>query len=300
MDSKEQRSALRAAVDRGDGPAVVHLLQGAGNYDDALQLAGEGLMAAVIQRVEGAPELVRHLVLALRQRGWDGDDDLASQLDAMLGTGPAPMLRPLPVDRDQLAGILEGDPLHGGGRIDLKTGEVWPQAAIEYARETGEEDEHAADDPSGGRRCTARGRGRHTGTWSCSSRLWTILAVPTAWPSRSKGAARSAGSRTYSLAGPANWSDGTHSPKSVSVAGLDRGSPKPATASGPPPAVIRMHEVPPTDEDRTSVRVRLDGHASQTRTGAQNGGSERVNVQLALIARAPRHTVPPGRKSSLA
>ena len=38
MDSKEQRSAPRAAVYRGDGPAVVHLLQGAGNYDDALQL----------------------------------------------------------------------------------------------------------------------------------------------------------------------------------------------------------------------------------------------------------------------
>ena len=147
MDSKEQRSALRAAVYRGDGPAVVDLLQAAGNYDDALQLAGDGLMAAVIQRVEGAPELVRHLVLALRQRGWDGDDDLADQLDAMLGSGPAPMLRPVPVDLDELAGILEGDPLHGGGRIDLKTGEVWPQAAIEYARETGEEDEDAADDP---------------------------------------------------------------------------------------------------------------------------------------------------------
>ena len=147
MDSKEQRSALRAAVYRGDGPAVVHLLQGAGNYDDALQLAGDGLMAAVIQRVEGATELVRDLVLALRRRGWDGDDDLASQLDAMLGTGPAPMLRSLPVDLDELAAILEGDPLHGGGRIDLKTGEVWPQAAIEYARETGEDDEDAADDP---------------------------------------------------------------------------------------------------------------------------------------------------------
>jgi hypothetical protein len=146
MDSKEQRSALRAAVYRGDGPAVVHLLQGAGNYDDALQLAGDGLMAAVIQRVEGAPEPVRHLVLALRQRGWDGDYDLADQLDAMLGSGPAPMLRPLPVDLDELAGILEGDPLDGGGRIDLKTGEVWAQAAIEYVRETGAEDEDAAAD----------------------------------------------------------------------------------------------------------------------------------------------------------
>jgi hypothetical protein len=147
MDSKEQLTALRAAVYRGDGPAVVDLLQDAGNYDDALQLAGDGLMAAVIQRVQGAPELVGYLVVALRQRGWDGDDDLADQLDALLGSGPAPMLRPLPVDLDELAGILEGDALQDGGLIDLTTGEVWPQAAIEYAPETGEEDEDASDDP---------------------------------------------------------------------------------------------------------------------------------------------------------
>lgn len=58
MDPKEQRSALRAAVYRGDRPAVVHLLQGgAGAYDDALQLAGDGLSAAVMQHVEGASEL---------------------------------------------------------------------------------------------------------------------------------------------------------------------------------------------------------------------------------------------------
>jgi len=56
------------------------------------------------------------------------------------------MLRPLPVDLDVLAGILEGDPLNAGGRIDLTTGEVWAQAAIEYAVETGEQDEDSADD----------------------------------------------------------------------------------------------------------------------------------------------------------
>jgi hypothetical protein len=147
MDSKEQRSALRAAVYRGDGSAVVHLLQDAGTYDDALQLAGDGLIAAVMQRVEGAPELAHRLDLALRQRGWVGDDDLADQLDAQLGSGAAPMLRPLPVDLEELAGILEGDPVHDGGRVDLTTGEVWPRAAIEYALETGEEDEDTVDDP---------------------------------------------------------------------------------------------------------------------------------------------------------
>jgi hypothetical protein len=57
------------------------------------------------------------------------------------------MLRPLPVDLDELADILEGDPLNAGGRVDLMTGEVWAQSAIEYVLETGEEDEDSADDP---------------------------------------------------------------------------------------------------------------------------------------------------------
>lgn len=147
MDSEEQRSALRAAVYRGDGPAVVDLLRGVGADDDALQLAGDGVIAAVMQRVDGAAELARKLVVGLRHRGWDGDDELADQLEAQLGSGPTAMLRALPVDLEELAGILEGDPLSVGGRIDIRTGEVWPRAAIEYAVETGDEDEDTADDP---------------------------------------------------------------------------------------------------------------------------------------------------------
>jgi Uncharacterised protein family (UPF0158) len=57
------------------------------------------------------------------------------------------MLRALPVDLEELAGILEGDPLSIGGRIDIANGEVWSQAAIEYVPETGEEDEDTSDDP---------------------------------------------------------------------------------------------------------------------------------------------------------
>jgi len=112
-----------------------------------LQLAGDGVIAAVMQRVDGAAQLAGNLVVGLRQRGWDGDDELADQLDAQLGSGRAAMLRALPVDLEELAGILEGDPLSIGGRIDVRTGAVWPQAAIEYAVETGEEEEETADDP---------------------------------------------------------------------------------------------------------------------------------------------------------
>jgi Uncharacterised protein family (UPF0158) len=57
------------------------------------------------------------------------------------------MLRALPVDLEELAGVLEGDPLSVGGRVDIRTGEVWSQAAIDYVLETGEEDEDTSDDP---------------------------------------------------------------------------------------------------------------------------------------------------------
>jgi Uncharacterised protein family (UPF0158) len=147
MDSKEQRSALRAAVYRGDGAAVVDLLRGVGADDDSLQLASDGVIAAVMQRVDGAAEVARKLGVGLRQRGWDGDDELADQLEAQLGSRPAAMLRAVPVDLEELAGILEGDPLSVGGRIDIRTGDVWPRAAIEYVLESGEEDEETADDP---------------------------------------------------------------------------------------------------------------------------------------------------------
>ena len=67
----EQRSVLRAAVYGADGPAVVYLLRaGAGAYDDALQLAGDGVIAAGMQHVEGASELAARLGRLLGQRGW--------------------------------------------------------------------------------------------------------------------------------------------------------------------------------------------------------------------------------------
>ncbi len=36
--------------------------------------------------------------------------------------------------------------MYGGGRIDLKTGDVWHRAAIEYVVEVGEEDPDESDD----------------------------------------------------------------------------------------------------------------------------------------------------------
>jgi hypothetical protein len=101
--------------------------------------------AAVQQRVPGAAELAEQCLLALRNREWEGDEELAEQLEAVLGIAPTPLLRRLPVDLEMLSIVREGDPLSGDGRLDLRDGEVWSQPAIEYAREVGEDED--ADDP---------------------------------------------------------------------------------------------------------------------------------------------------------
>ncbi|MGM0386203.1 MAG: UPF0158 family protein [Actinomycetota bacterium] len=146
MDQEEFRTKVRSAVVRRDGEELVDVLTREGWPDHSLQLVGDGLAAAVAENVPGAVDLARRCVVELRERGWWGDYHLAEALDARLGNGPTPLLRPLPVDLEDLASILEGDPVHGGGRIDLTNGEVWHQSTIEYAEEVGELDPEE-DDP---------------------------------------------------------------------------------------------------------------------------------------------------------
>ncbi|OBF82558.1 hypothetical protein A5791_04425 [Mycobacterium sp. 852002-51163_SCH5372311] len=123
---------MRGAVYRRDGSTVVEVVR-AGLTHEALQLTGDGLLDAVSQGVPGAVELAADCAAALRERDWEGDEELADQLLATLNQGPAPTLGPLPVDLDELSDLLEGDPVYGGGRIDLKTGHCLPQASIDDA-----------------------------------------------------------------------------------------------------------------------------------------------------------------------
>ena len=147
MDDREALTRLRSLVYQGDGSGLVAALSQQPWPADSLQLIGDGLLAAVRAGTDGSVDLARECVNALRERGWDGDQELAEALDAALGDGPTPMLRPLPVDLEELSAILEGDPAQGGGRIDLTTGEVWPRSALEYAEEFDELDEDDDDDP---------------------------------------------------------------------------------------------------------------------------------------------------------
>jgi hypothetical protein len=102
-------------------------------------LIGDGLLAASAQNIGGARELAERCVTDLRERDWEGDEDLVAALTARLSAGPTPLLRSLPVDLDQLVDVLEGDAVAGGGRVDLHTGEVWPEAVFEYGIESEEE-----------------------------------------------------------------------------------------------------------------------------------------------------------------
>jgi hypothetical protein len=113
---REALTELRVAVAHRDIGAIRAAVDGR-DLDAVLQLAGDGLL--------GRPDdpLARECVERLRRRGLDGDAELAEALEDRLSD-----LRPLAVDLEELASILEGDPVHGGGRIDLTTGDVWHQS----------------------------------------------------------------------------------------------------------------------------------------------------------------------------
>ncbi|RFD25405.1 hypothetical protein MUBE_09955 [Mycobacterium uberis] len=62
---------------------------------------------------------------ALNERVREG----AKQLVAILNHRSTPMLRPLPVDIEQLPLPIEVDLVWGQGRINLKTGDCWPYSS---------------------------------------------------------------------------------------------------------------------------------------------------------------------------
>lgn len=134
------RDEVRGALYRADVDALVEVLTGPDWPGEALQLMGDAVLVVAGGRRHDIEPAARRCVLELRDRGWEGDAELAAQIESGFGWGPAPLLRSLPVDLEELGEVLEGDPVWGGGRIDLKTGEVWPQSAVEYAGEGGDDD----------------------------------------------------------------------------------------------------------------------------------------------------------------
>jgi hypothetical protein len=122
---------LLGATARRDLGAVRALLEGR-DPGPLLQHAGDALLAV---GPEALAETARDLHDRLRDRDDEGDADLADALASALG-GAAPMLRPVPVDPDEVAELMSGDPAHDrGGWVDLRTGETWPESALDWTEE---------------------------------------------------------------------------------------------------------------------------------------------------------------------
>jgi Uncharacterised protein family (UPF0158) len=135
--------ALRGALHAQDGVALPAALR-RGPVREVLQLAGDGVAGAAAQGLPGAAEMAALFLGALQERGFRGDEELGDRLRAATGDAAIPLLRPLAVDLEMLAMLLEGDVAETGGRIDLSTGECWPAFTDEFG--TGLEAEEA-DDP---------------------------------------------------------------------------------------------------------------------------------------------------------
>ncbi|MET9134540.1 UPF0158 family protein [Streptomyces antibioticus] len=117
--------ALRGALHLQDGVALLAALR-RGPVHEVLQLAGDGVAGAAAQGLPEATATAALFLGALQKRGFRGDEELADRLRAATGDAAIPFLRPLAVDLEMLAMLLEGDPAESGGRIDLSTRECRP------------------------------------------------------------------------------------------------------------------------------------------------------------------------------
>lgn len=140
VSADETRTQLCGAVYRGDTTALLALLADGTWPPDALQLIGDGLLDALRTGNHAAAPAARDCVTRLRDRGWEGDDTLADALDAQIGTGPVPLLRPLPVDLDLLIMALETDRFTDPARINTATGE-WAEPDSEFDDPDDEDDD---------------------------------------------------------------------------------------------------------------------------------------------------------------
>ena len=81
MYTRERRRELRAALFTANGEALVSLLTSEPWPGDAIQLIGDGLLAALAQEVTGARDLALDCVTELRERDWEGDAGIGHRAD---------------------------------------------------------------------------------------------------------------------------------------------------------------------------------------------------------------------------
>ena len=171
MPASEHNLTLRLTF-HGNGETAVAEITGPAVPANGLQVFGDLVLLALEQHADNAAEAAGGLIDALGERDWEGDDVLADQLGALVATGVIAGLKPLPVSLDELAGVLEGDPAQGGGRIELATGQVWPDAAFEYGSALSEEEEDELEDP--GKWLWVHCEGSRDGYRDMNRRRWPI------------------------------------------------------------------------------------------------------------------------------
>ena len=81
----------------------------------------DALVMAVERRQLGTEALATRCAEAGRRRVWDGDEELAADLDRALAREDDP-LKPLPVDPGLLSDVLEQGLAEDPGRLDVTTG----------------------------------------------------------------------------------------------------------------------------------------------------------------------------------
>ena len=125
----------------GDGAVTLAVARSLG-LDGPLQMVGELALLALAHGSSEAADFAAQCTGALRVRACDGDQELADAIDAARGiaVSDADPLKDLAVDLEQLADLIDGGPESAGGRLDLTTGEVWPEFAFEDTFEEEEED----------------------------------------------------------------------------------------------------------------------------------------------------------------
>jgi uncharacterized protein UPF0158 len=134
---------LRVLLDRDTAAALT--LARSLDLTGPLQQIGDLVLLALDHDASEAAEFAAQCAGALRVRGCDGDQELADAIDTALGLTASDVrsLTELAVDLDQLADLIDGGSESAGGRLDLTTGQVWPEFAFE---ESFDEDEDE-DDP---------------------------------------------------------------------------------------------------------------------------------------------------------
>ncbi len=135
---------------------------------DGLQHAGTAALTTTL--TPGMATALTGIVDALRQRNWDGDNDLAGALEHTSSGEPTGLI-PLAIDLAELAEALD-ESAGGDAYIDLHTGTVWPAELLDI--DQGPDDFDADDDT---RWLPVTGQGSRPG-WHVMERFVTTIDDP--------------------------------------------------------------------------------------------------------------------------